>query len=164
MKNKIVLSVSHHIYLTREQRYSLNDGEDIQVIGISVPVWFHNGTTSEPADEVFCLYSISNDKETEPLISTNEKGYYINLPNSEFKPPSMSNDKWRAMSIIERERWYEGHQDSITSKNLLDYQDGGGKYMGWRHDNKIYKNKKALSIKNWIEIKDIEFLEKSLTL
>ena len=52
------LTVSHYIYLSREQRYELNDGKDIEIVGICVPVWFQKGNTSEPAQEIFCKYKI----------------------------------------------------------------------------------------------------------
>ena len=55
------LTISHYVYLNREQRYDIHDLKPVEVIGVSVPVWFNNGNTSEPAKEVFCkLFCIEN--------------------------------------------------------------------------------------------------------
>ena len=55
------LTISHYIYLTKEQRYALHERQPIEAIGISVPVWFNKGNTSEPAKEIFCKYQIANE-------------------------------------------------------------------------------------------------------
>ena len=48
------LTISHHIYLTDEQRYKIHNGEYLSLQGIARPVWFYKGSTSEPAQEIFC--------------------------------------------------------------------------------------------------------------
>jgi hypothetical protein len=56
----LTLTVSHNIFLTKKQRYELSVVEStLEVIGISFPVWFYKGKTSEPAKEVFCKYILS---------------------------------------------------------------------------------------------------------
>ena len=78
----LTLTVSHNIFLSKEQRYALcNPGHIVEVIGVSVPVWFLSGKTSEPAREIFSLYRllISNDNKA---ISKHRQGYFINLPIS----------------------------------------------------------------------------------
>ena len=162
MKNKIILSVSHHIYLSKDERYSLHNEESIEVVGVNSPVWFYKGSTSEPAEEVFCKYILQN-KKNDPDIHTTEEGYIINLPritNDDIF--EISDEVWRGMSENERHKWYEKNETPINSKRLLDLKDGGGGYMSWRQDNQIYKNNKVLYIKHFIEIKDISILENSL--
>ena len=56
----ITLATSHNIYLTHEDRYALVKGQTVESVGVSVPVWFIKGTTSEPAVEVFCKYVLTN--------------------------------------------------------------------------------------------------------
>lgn len=76
------LTIAHHIYLTEEQKALFLNGETIEVIGISIPVWFEKGNTSEPAKEVFCKYVISSEDRNIP-ITTVEDGYFINLKEKE---------------------------------------------------------------------------------
>ena len=74
------LTVSHYLYLTKEQRYSLNEGKDIDVVGICVPVWFSKGNTSEPAQEIFCKYKIQNPRQGDNIKQTDD-GFTIIMPN-----------------------------------------------------------------------------------
>ena len=76
----ITLTVSHNIFLSKEQRYALSDpGFVLETVGVSVPVWFYEGKTSEPAKEVFCKYIISITDDN-LAIRSNADGYTINLP------------------------------------------------------------------------------------
>jgi len=75
----ITLSISHNVYLTDEEISKLMSGEAIKTIGVSVPVWFFKGNTSEPAKEIFCEYLISDIEEDYPVTIIDE-GYKINLP------------------------------------------------------------------------------------
>ncbi|NIQ13767.1 MAG: hypothetical protein GTO02_04995, partial [Candidatus Dadabacteria bacterium] len=45
------LVISHNLFLTKEQRYKWHDGEDLEVVGVSVPVWLDEKKSSEPATE-----------------------------------------------------------------------------------------------------------------
>ncbi len=76
----LTLNVSHNIFLTKSQRYEIsNSGSIIEAIGVSVPVWFIAGKTSEPAKEVFCKYVLSIN-DSKKAISKFAEGYIINLP------------------------------------------------------------------------------------
>lgn len=77
----ITIAVSHNIYLTYEERYSLHENKKIETTGISVPVWFYKGSTSEPGNEIFCKYLITCQKGERP-IKHNQQGYEINITNS----------------------------------------------------------------------------------
>lgn len=105
------LAISHYIYLTKDQRYDLHNGKEIEVIGISVPVWFKKGTTSEPAKEIFCKYTLTNTKELLP-IDIKEDGYKINLPNT----------------------------IDINSESLLDLKDKGAEYLDFKQQDKMGSN------------------------
>lgn len=73
------LVIAHNIFLTKEERYKLHSGEPIEVTGVNVPVWFEKGNTSEPAQEVFCKYRITNTKENKAIVPFDE-GYNISIP------------------------------------------------------------------------------------
>ena len=76
----LTLNVSHNIFLTKKQRYELSVVDSkIEAIGVSVPVWFFKGKTSEPAREVFCKYILSINDSKNAIKKFNE-GYIVNLP------------------------------------------------------------------------------------
>lgn len=78
----LTLNVSHNIFLTKQQRYDLCKIDTVvETIGVSVPVWFYKGRTSEPAKEVFCKYILSiNDNKN--AIKKFAEGYIVNLPKN----------------------------------------------------------------------------------
>lgn len=65
MSNKsICLTISHNVFLTREERYALVGGKSIRKIGVSVPIWLKkSGKTDEPAEEIFCWYELHGGEE-----------------------------------------------------------------------------------------------------
>jgi hypothetical protein len=136
-KTMLTLTISHNVFLNEKQRYDLHRGEPVEVIGASVPVWFHKGNTSEPAKEVFCLYRLTNDKFFRPIMQTTN-GYHISLPQ---KP--------------------DAHK-MTTSINLLNIKDGGSEWLYFTQSNIIQGKKKFTTI-HFIEIKPIEKLLKTLT-
>lgn len=136
------LIISHHIYLNREQRLDLHKRLPQDAIGVSVPVWFQKGNTSEPAQEIFCKYQITNDFSVKAIIPT-EDGYVINIPQKVvFKTNGLS----------------EKVQDFIngnisTSDKLLDVKDGGSESIEFRHFGKITIDEKTYSVIHFVEIK-----------
>src|SRR3954467_10252398 len=49
--SKLILTVAHNIYLTREQRYELKAPNAVLITeGVSVPVWVKDGRSNEPAE------------------------------------------------------------------------------------------------------------------
>jgi hypothetical protein len=133
------LTINHNIYVSREQSYLLHQGKEIITIGASVPVWFYNKVSSEPAIEVFCKYYIKNPKKEIP-IKILEDGYEINLPFEE-------------KSIDSKE---------ISSKSLLDICDGGSEFLNYRELNKVLVKDKTLSIMHYVTINRLEKIEKTL--
>jgi hypothetical protein len=132
------LTINHNIYVSREQSYLLHQGKEITTIGASVPVWFYNKVSSEPAIEVFCKYYIKNPKKEIP-IKILEDGYEINLPFEE-------------KSIDSKE---------ISSKSLLDICDGGSEFLNYRELNKVLVKDKTLSIMHYVTINRLEKIEKT---
>jgi hypothetical protein len=158
-----ILIVSHNIYLTREERYSLVSKIPIEVVGVSIPVWAKEGVTTEPAKEVFCKYEIS-DNGSKKLVSFSNNKYQIVLPSSNGHIVSRpTNEEWRQISKENQELWYEHHQPIPTSKNLLDMKDGGAAYLKFRYRTIIVKEEQKTPVFHFVEIKPIEILLESLT-
>jgi hypothetical protein len=145
------LTISHYIYLSREERYKLHFGESIDVTGISIPVWFHRGTTSEPAKEMFCKYKLTNEAINKTIISM-EEGYQINLPqNLELSGENVPKEVQDVVSV-----------KLGTSGRLLDTKDGGSEWLEFRQYNKIKKDIHEFNVVHFVEIKPYELLQDTM--
>lgn len=134
----LTLTVSHNLFLTRQQRYELCQTDvAMEVVGVSVPVWFLGGRTSEPAREVFAKYILSiTDNST--AIKRHSEGYIINLP--------------KTLSNVERS----------VAQLLMDPEDGGQSMIQYKeYSNGRYK-KNAYRAIHTVEIYDMSVLEDSL--
>ena len=142
-----ILCVSHNIFLTRDQRYDIYKGEKVEVVGVSVPVWFYNKSeVSEPASEIFCKYIIANDDINQSkVIDIVEEGYEIYLSGGEG---SMSKIK----------KFFKKRDYIPFSKLLIDIKDGGAEWINF----KVYDVSDKVTIIHSIEIQKIETLNKSL--
>jgi hypothetical protein len=89
------------------------------------------------------IYEISFNEEENKNISQTKDGYWINLPQ----------EKNLDKSVLEK----------ISSKNLLDIQDGGIEELSFRQYNTISYQNKKFNIIHFVEIKPIEFLTNSLS-
>jgi hypothetical protein len=138
----LTLTVSHNIFLNSEQRYELHIGKEVKVVGVSSPVWVHNKTTSEPAHEIFCNYTIT-PTDFKLYIRHNAKGYDILLPRSTYDPE----DKRENPTIL---------------NNLINFKDGGVEWLAFRQFNTVKKNKKDITIAHFVEMKDMVELTKTL--
>lgn len=157
------LTVQHHIHLNKEQRYAIHAGEELVVTGVSVPVWYLNKVTSEPAKEVFCRYYIKNDKEDTPVL-VQKDGFEITLPYREGKGLNITDEEWRELSLNNPEKlelMYANCVQEVSSKNLLDLIDGGSKHMAYKEYNKIEQEKRTLKIMHFVQLDDIEKLLRS---
>jgi hypothetical protein len=115
------------------------DGQELNIIGVSVPVWVYQGKTSEPAHEIFCKYKITPD-EYKMILKQVDLTYEIVLPKESFNPEDKK-------------------ENPISLKNLLDLKDGGVEWLAFRQFGKIKrKNKKTISVVHFVEIKPIEEL------
>lgn len=160
------LTIHHNIHLTREQRYALHDGQEIMTIGVSVPVWYMNKVTSEPAKEVFCRYFLSNPKTDEP-IKILEDGYEIAIPYREGSPLKLSDEEWQELfrnNPNKLDALYKMTIEEVSSKNLLDVQDGGSGSLSYREHNKVKRGDTFLNIMHYVNIEPMETLLESLTI
>ena len=161
--NRLSLSISHHLFLTRKERYALHEGQVIETIGSSVPVWFYGKTTSEPAEEIFCQYVLTNIKRR-PCIIPDVDGYTINLPAipEDWEKAPLSNEDWRKMTPKEREKWYEENKTPKSSLDLLDPPEGGKQLAFTAQQVRHFEGHRAL-VTHTILIKDEEELLETLT-
>lgn len=146
------LTVSHHIYLTEDQRYDIHAGLPVKVTGIAIPVWFYKNNTSEPAQEIFCTYDIKNEKTGTNVHYNKKKGeFMINMPHVEIHGENVD------------EMFSKIVQTKIgTAENLLDQHDGGRGFCEFRYYHKLQINKKLHHIIHFVELKRIETLEETL--
>ena len=155
------LTINHNLFLTRAERYAWYEGQSIEVIGVSIPVWFSKSITSEPAIEIFCKYRLINVPKNIFIKNAND-GYDIQIPSKPEKEYFIPDDLWNKMSKDEKEKWYEDNEPPPTLKMLLDIKDGGSAHLAFRQYSKVRKNKKILNVIHFVEIKDIEELKQTL--
>lgn len=141
------LIISHYIYLNREQRYALHEGECFEVIGISIPVWQKENFE---AKEIFCKYYLSNPK-TNKGISILEKGYEIPLPYYITQKNILSEREWRKINLTKPQLLYNKNHNDITSEALLDIKDKGSECLCYREINH--------KVEHFVKISDFSILE-----
>ncbi len=139
--NRLCLTVSHNIFLTKNQRYKIGESDytEIEAIGISMPVWCVASAigfrkkckTDEPGDEIFCKYYIDN-KKANSVIDILEDGYRIHL----------TSDKMRT--------------------KLLDVKDMGGFGMQFTYNTNLKIADDRYRIIHFVGIEDLELLKESI--
>lgn len=151
------LVIHHNIFLSKEQRYAIHNGEIVDCDGVSIPVWVSGASTSEPAKEIFCRYQIKNTNEQIP-IKLVPNGFEINLPSVQGigPPQSVTPEEWRAMSEHEKEELGAFQAPSISSSNLLDLKDGGNSSLMFREHSKIKSEDGTVIIVHLVQIKSID--------
>jgi hypothetical protein len=139
------LVVNHILYLTPEQRIALvRDRTPAQVVGISVPVWLCDGKSNEPAQEVFCQYTITNEQQ-EMMLSPLPTGYRINLPQPK---PSLN----------------DSEQGSPDLKKLGNPEDGGMGWLLFKQFQKIKHKDRDITVLHYVELRDWEYFWDSVTM
>ena len=99
---------------------------------------------------------IENPKKETP-IRILEDGYEITIPNREAKTPTiLTDEQWRVLTPEQRDEYYSKCVSEVSSKNLLDVRDGGGKHLVYREQNKIKQKDKFMSIMHYVHIGDID--------
>jgi hypothetical protein len=160
------LAIHHNIYLSRDDRYALHNGTEVTTVGVSVPVWFMEKTTSEPAREVFCRYVLKNPHEEVP-VQILEDGYEICLPCREGTKLNITDEEWRGLFFNHPDKlntMYRMQVEEVSSKNLLDARDGGCGGLAYREHNKINRsNGSVLTVMHYVTIEPIEVLLDSIT-
>jgi hypothetical protein len=129
-----MLIITHHVYLTREQRYSLSK-EKIEIVGVSSPIWIKNNQWSKDSShEVFSRYIIQFTTEPERnTIQIMNDGYLITLTNP-------------------------------MPSHLLDIKDGGSMSLILTHRNVYTDILPPCPVVHFLQIEDISFLEKTIAI
>lgn len=151
--------ISHNLFLDKEDLELLAHGNPVETLGVSVPVWFFKGNTSEPAREVFCNYRLINTPENPPT-SILAKGYQINIP----QPPVArvrKPENWSELSKTEKAVWRANNPGQLCGDDLLDL-DGSDTFHFKRY-NKVTENGKRINIIHSVDIGTLEMLEKSFS-
>jgi len=155
----LVLSILHNIFLNETEIESLTKGEEIETIGVSVPVWYYEGNTSEPAEEVFCKYkiSINNKKES---VSISKNGYTINFPKlpNNYEEKKLSDERASKMTEEQVEKWYK-ENPKLPNINEL-YKNGETHFK--KHTKKKQKGK-LTNLVHCVEVSKINKLTNTLT-
>lgn len=160
--SNIILTISHNIFLTRDERYSLHEGEDLEVLGVSVPVWVYDGGTTEPASEIFCKYKLLN-RERKVSIKTNPTCYEISIPKtSKVSPTGMPQSLWNNLSLEEKQMW-KYTESNLNLGTLLDITDGGSEFLVFKQYNKSRKRGLSINLIHFVEIKDISELVENIS-
>lgn len=159
----VTLTVQHHIFLTKEERYALHSGEPQEVVGYSIPVWtYGEHINSEPAREIFCRYYLYNNKADIPIKMLDD-GYEIYLPHKiPVEQPEIENEEWRKMNEDQLESYYKMRENTVTSQNLLDIKDGGSGVMMYREHNTFEKNDTEYKIIHFVQVSAFEQLTDSI--
>jgi len=155
------LVVSHNLFLTKEQRYKWHDGEDLEVVGVSVPVWVDGQDTSEPSSEIFTKYQLKSEGG-KPSLKAKRKYYEINVPKvAVCEKPKIPEFLLSLLPKREQDK-LQGLTSGLSLQNLLDLKDGGSEWLAFKTNTKITKNKKKINATHFIEIKDMSGLLDSL--
>ena len=165
-KSSPILVIAHNLFLTREERYQLADGEPIEIVGVSLPVWFSPKHTSEPAEEIFCKYSIHNNpNEPSATVQRIAGGYRINVPQipKNWTPAEpLTDEEWRTMSDKEVAAWYKKYGTPPNANYLKDTIDRGREYLKFRYLGEFTEDEKTTQLIHYCQMKTIEALNLSL--
>ena len=139
-------------------------GEAVETTGTSVPVWFFMGTTSEPANEVFCKYQLTHeDNDYPPMVLS--QGYKINLPvipDGTKIAQRLTPEQLETISNKEIDQWKKENPIPPSVLDLLDPEQGGIGSLCFQKLNKHLENERRYNVIHTVDIIPIEKLNKSL--
>lgn len=147
-----ILYVSHNLFLTKEQRYNLFNGNNVETVGTSICVLnslkFKN---PEEVKEYFCLYKLIPKKNITKSIKSTKKGFNIYL---------FSEKTNNTFFDLVNEFFFGKKINKENTKKLLDIKDGGSEWL-FLIEQEFKKN---LIIFHKLQIQKIENLLESLVL
>lgn len=153
------LAISHNLFLNYQQRYDWYNGKEVEAIGVSLPVWFADGTSSEPGHEVFVKYKLLVSEEKALIQHHKELFYEIHMPKCTAKPHmKLPEEVWASLTPEEQKAWYDENEPTQSITNILDIKDGGSEWLAFRQYGKVRKEKTTLNVVHFVEIKPIEQL------
>ena len=145
------LNISHLIFLNKEQRYKLADGESVEVTGVTIPVQIDNKSV-EDVKEFFCRYVLTNQPDS-PLFEFLHDGFCINFPQ-DLKEIKTKEDLINA--LIKRVQEVSAYPDVNA---LKDIKEGGSEYVRFNACT-IFENN--MQVMHNVEIKDSNVLLESI--
>lgn len=142
------LIVHHLLYFTSDQRrIILQSKTPVELIGVSVPVWFDHRNTSEPAEEVFCKYTITNQPD-QTMVQSTPTGYQINMPQPRISQRDEETDK--IFGIISPDK------TPIPDQKKLGDEAGSG-WLLFKEFQMINIGEESMKILHYIEMRDIAY-------
>ena len=162
----IVFVVFHNIFLTREERYSIHNGNSVETTGIAIISESSSDDKDEKQEilkEIFCKYVITYGEENVP-VQINPEGFIVQIPHRPKKTViELTDDDFRKLTPKEYNHINKKNIPEISSKNLLDLKDGGDETIIYRERNKYFLNGKKILQTHYFQILDMSVLTKSLT-
>ena len=148
-KNKInayPLFISHHIFLTKEQRYDIYEGSKVHTFGSIIETTNLNNKKEFFPHEIFVDYVLDTEPSSN-VVEIRKDKYHVHLPikfiHGDMDLENLNTD------------------DYFYSEDLLDIDDGGRQeiYFKWK---RIYtdENKKIVTLHNF-NLRDIEVFKTS---
>jgi hypothetical protein len=148
------LTVSHSVYLTRDEAYALYEGANIEVIGVSIPIWIIESKTTEPGIEVFAKYKIMNQNKG-ISVKYNAEGYEITLPKHHIQKGHLIPEE--IYNSLPEEDQLKFQEPRLCIENLLDIPEGS-EWLAFRQFNNIQVEDKLADLVHYVEIKRINDL------
>lgn len=160
---EFAVTFQHHIFIEKELRNSLLDGNPIETVGMFTPVWFWRGKTSEPAAEIFAQYTLINDLASDISVNQNPKGFTINIGMPwAFYVDQLSDEQLASMSERRLERWHLKNAPIYDLMNLADKEHGGNERLSFSRKESRDESGMMVDILHFIKIADVEQLESTI--
>lgn len=151
------LSICHSIFLKKEEIEKLLNEETVKTTGVCLPIWSFKKSTSEPGEEVFCEYEISNSEEKPIEIYKNK--YKIYLPDYCRKITRIIRNKkeYKSLSEEEKELCVKRNNQILLIKkpNLFEEDDNEIIYNEYQ---KIKKDDSIKIIRHLVALKTMKTL------
>lgn len=125
-------TIAHNLFPTRDERYSFsNENNEVNMVGIFLPVWVNGAATSEPAEELYCRYTLRN------YLNQGDESVCINEEGDGF-----------TISLSDKALW----------ESIKDIKDGGSGSIYLTHQGKLINNGVEILVIHYINIQDISVL------
>lgn len=156
----LVLTISHNIFLTKSNIEEIRDGNIVVVTGVSNPIWFYKGITTEPAQEVFCNYGIRK-ADSNVRVGPMPDGYFVLLPAGTSFLKKEDTDQWRAELQSRIKLGIMLHEEVPRSPATIGTLVSSG-HLRFRIQDKRKIGSHPTTVIHYVEISPVEELVDSL--
>lgn len=142
------LFLTHQIFVTRKQRYSIYQGEKVETVGSLIETTSINNNKDFFPKETFVKYYIDievSEKNVEPVLD----GYKMHLPVT-FVHSEINLEK------IDIEK-------TVFIEDILDNEDGGREELFFKWKNFYTEKNKKFIISHTVFIKDMKTFDNSIS-